>query len=89
MGSGVYLIRFIVCLDSFLIIFYLAFCWEPAISFVSLGMIKEVKNNIDKVEDLMLELKAGFITQDQYYMEMEKIGKKSLGERVQIGQSIF
>jgi hypothetical protein len=52
-------------------------------------MIKEVKNNIDRVEDLMLELKAGFITQDQYYMEMEKIGKKSLGERVQIGQSIF
>ena len=74
-----YLIRFIVCLDSFLIIFYLAFCWEPAISFVSLGMIKEVKNNIDRVENLMLELKAGFITQDQYYMELENIGKKSLG----------
>jgi hypothetical protein len=38
-------------------------------------MIKEVKNNIDKVENLMLELKAGFITQDQYYAELEKIGQ--------------
>ena len=38
-------------------------------------MIKEVKNNIDRVENLMLELKAGFITQDQYYMELEKIGQ--------------
>jgi hypothetical protein len=38
-------------------------------------MIKEVKNNIDRVENLMLELKAGFITQDQYYMELERIGQ--------------
>ena len=41
-------------------------------------MIKEVKNNIDRVdrvENLMLELKAGFITQDQYYTELEKIGQ--------------
>ena len=53
----------------------MAFGWEPAISFVSLGMIKEVKNNIDRVENLMLELKAGFITQDQYYTELEKIGQ--------------
>jgi hypothetical protein len=42
-------------------------------------MIKEVKNNIDKVENLMLELKAGFITQDQYYAELEKIGQNRFG----------
>tara|TARA_R110000796_G_scaffold109472_1_gene220898 strand:- start:1176 stop:1319 length:144 start_codon:yes stop_codon:yes gene_type:complete len=39
-------------------------------------MIKEGKlNKIDRVENLMLELKAGFITQDQYYTELEKIGQ--------------
>ena len=42
-------------------------------------MIKEVKNNIDRVENLMLELKAGFITQDQYYMELEKVGQSKSG----------
>ena len=43
-------------------------------------MIKEGKlNDIDRVENLMLEFKAGFITQDQYYAELENIGKKSLG----------
>ena len=39
------------------------------------SMIKEVKNKIDRVENLMLELKAGFITEDQYYTELEKIGQ--------------
>ena len=42
-------------------------------------MIKEVKNNIDRVENLMLELKAGFITMDQYYVELEKIGQNKFG----------
>ena len=45
-------------------------------------MIKEVKNNIDRAENLMLELKAGFITQDQYYAELEKVGQNKFGALV-------
>lgn len=57
----------------------MAFSWEPAEYFVSLGMIKEVKNNVDRVIDLQVELKAGFINIDQYYAELEKIGQSGFG----------
>ena len=58
----------------------MAFGWKPAVKFVSLGMIKEGKlNDIDRVQNLMLEFKAGFITQDQYYTELEKIGQNKFG----------